>query len=118
MILHTVFSFFPDSFSWWYGFSINIVCLALTQIFLYLFVNKIAKSESTALLTCALYAGGIGTACTFTFIRQYTLLVALYMMYSYFSVCFCETALETGTVSRKKLFALWICALGSFLTHY
>lgn len=118
MLLHTVCSLFPDTFSWWYGFFLNAVFLIVTQIFLFLFVEKISNDGSVALVACALYAGGIGTVCTFTFIRQYTLLLALCMMFSYFCACFCEKALATGSVSRKLLLALGLCALGTFQTHY
>ena len=118
MILHTVSSFFPNTFSWWYGFGINLGCLILTQIFLYLFVKKISKNESTALLVCMFYAGGIGAVCTFTFIRQYTLLIALCMLYSYFCACYCEKVFETGQVSRKLLVAMGITSFCAFLTHY
>ena len=35
-ILHTICSFFPEQFSWYFGLSINLVSLCITQIFLYL----------------------------------------------------------------------------------
>ncbi|NLM16869.1 MAG: hypothetical protein GX221_04060 [Candidatus Riflebacteria bacterium] len=35
LILHTICSFFPETFSKWQGFSINILCFVLTQILLF-----------------------------------------------------------------------------------
>ena len=34
-VLHTICSFFPNHFSWWWAFSINLICFAVTQFFLY-----------------------------------------------------------------------------------
>jgi hypothetical protein len=39
-ILHTISSFFPESFSMWYGLAINIVFFVVCTIYLFLLSNK------------------------------------------------------------------------------
>lgn len=118
IILHTICSFFPDTFSWWYGFAICLVCLVGTQIFLYLSTLKITHSEVTALTACLLYGGGKGALCTFTFIRQYSLLTMLCMIYTYLAVC-CYENLRRQDKIQWRLIVLAAATAGlSFLTHY
>ena len=39
MILHAICSFFPESFSWWYGYAINVLSFIGMMIALY-FLGK------------------------------------------------------------------------------
>ena len=84
-ILHTVCSFFPGKFSFWYGFAINLVCMVFIQIFLFRLVNEISKNRIIALLTCLFYGAGLGALSTVIFIRQYCLITMLTMIYYYFN---------------------------------
>lgn len=118
LLLHIVCSFFPDTFLWMYGFSLNLVFLVGTQIYLYLLVRKITKSEAAALLTCLFYGGGMGTACIFTFVRAYSLLTMLCVMYTYYAACCYETVKETGKLRARYVIPAAIAAILSFLTHY
>lgn len=83
MVLHTVCSFFPNQFSWWYGFSINIVLFILTQIGLFLFVRNVTENDYIALITCVLYGFSQGGINTFIYIRMYAMVTcfAIYSMY-------------------------------------
>ncbi|MBR1855383.1 MAG: DUF2029 domain-containing protein [Lachnospiraceae bacterium] len=118
MLLHTVCSFFPDQFSWWYGFSLNLIFLVGTQIFLYLTVQKITGSEATALATCLFYGGGKGALLTFTFVRQYSLLVMLCVIFTYYSACFYDELVRKGEILRKYVVMAAITAGLTFATHY
>lgn len=71
MILHTISSFFPDQFSWYFIFPLNIISLCVTQIFLYLLSYQLSKRRSVSLLVCFSYACSIVALFTFTFIRHY-----------------------------------------------
>ena len=53
--IHTICSFFPASFSKWYGFSLNIIIFILVQILLFILSKKIFDSDKNALLTCFIY---------------------------------------------------------------
>ncbi len=83
MILHTVCSFFPETFSWWYSYVINAVCFVFTMIFLYLFVYELRKSRFVALATCFMY-GSVTAACSTTiFLRTYALITTFTLIYSF-----------------------------------
>ncbi len=73
-VLHTICSFFPEQFSWYFAFSISVVCLCVTQIFLFLLAYEITRKRTVSLMVCALYACSVAALFTFTFIRQYSML--------------------------------------------
>ncbi len=118
ILLHTVCSLFPNHFSRWYAFSLNLLFLIGTQLFLFLTARKISRSEGTALLACLLYGAGNGALSTFLFLRQYSLQTMLCMVFTYFSVI----VYYTWQDSRKVCTPSWFCAVGAallaFFTHY
>lgn len=84
-VLHTVFSFFPDTFSYWIAFSLNAVCFTVSQIFLYLMMKNVLKSKYLALLVC-LFWGITSVAVNLVlFIRMYCMLVMWVIMFLYFT---------------------------------
>lgn len=82
ILLHTICSFFPDSFSWWYAYLINIPSLIMTMIFLYLLGRELTHSDSKALFICFLYGSLSGALSTFIYLRTYALLTALAVLYT------------------------------------
>lgn len=116
-LLHTICSLFPDHFSVWYGFALNLVFLAGTQIFLYLLALKVMRNPWKALLCCLLYGVGNGALLTFTFVRQYSLLTMLCVIFTYFCACVYEDW-QNGAPWRKHLAETAIIALCAFMTHY
>ena len=50
MILHTISSFFPDKFSFWYAFIINIAALIFAQFFLFKLTSSITGNEYAGLI--------------------------------------------------------------------
>lgn len=85
-VLHTICSFFPERFSWYFGLSINLVSLCITQIFLFLLAYELTKRRTAALAACAVYAAGVSALFAFTFIRQYAMLTAWCTALTYFIV--------------------------------
>ena len=73
MVLHTICSFFPGKFSWWYGFALNLVLFILSQILLFLFVRNLSGSLAFANIVCMLYGFSQGCINTFIFIRMYAM---------------------------------------------
>lgn len=116
-LLHTVCSFFPDQFSWWYGFFLSGLFLAGTQIFLYLLAFKVMRDPWKALLCCLLYGLGNGALLTFTFIRQYSLLTMLCVIFTYCCACVYEDY-QNGSPWRRHLAEVALVALCAFMTHY
>lgn len=118
MLLHTVCSFFPDQFSWWYGLALNLVFFLGTQVFLFLAAEKLSGSRAAAFLACVFYGGGQGVLCTFTYIRQYSLLTLLCVAFTYWGICLYRQYVEKAKFRKSTLAAAGITALLAFLTHY
>lgn len=116
-LLHTACSFFPDRFSWWYGFFLSGFFLVGTQVFLYLLAEKVMGSPWKALLCCLLYGVGNGALLTFTFIRQYSLLTMLCVAYAHACARLHE-AIKAGVPWRGRLLWTMVLAFCAFFTHY
>lgn len=116
-LLHTVCSFFPNTFSWWFGYSLNIIFLIVTQIFLYKLSYIVLKDGSIykPLIVCGMYAFGIGALSTFIFIRMYSMLTMLTVMHIYYQM----RLIKFPDDSLKKLLPpVLITAFAGFMTEY
>lgn len=114
-LLHTLCSFFPDTFSFAFAFILSCIFLVFTQIFLFKLMKLLTGSDIAALACCGLYGFGTGALSTFIFLRQYSLLTMLGVMYTYFN-----TALyKSQDFNLKKYLApILITAFCMFMTHY
>ena len=112
-ILHTICSFFPGSFSLWYGFVINIFALVGTVLFLYKFVCEATKNSSLALITCVFYGISIGSLNTFIFIRMYALLtmIAIILLYIHARIYYTQSL-------KKYSIVLFVVTVSGALTHH
>ena len=118
MLLHTICSFFPNRFSWWYGLALNIVFFLGTQVFLFLAAEKLSGSGAAAFLVCVFYGGGQGMLSTFTFIRQYSLLTLLCVAFTYWGICLYRQYGEKAQFNKGTLAVAGVTAFLAFLTHY
>lgn len=84
ILLHTVCSFFPDSFSWWYAYIINVIAFITAMAALYFLGKELTHSKKTALFICFYYGILSGALNTFVYLRTYALLTALAVLYAYF----------------------------------
>lgn len=114
-ILHTVCSFFPNQFSPWFGFSINLVFFAITQLFLFLLARKLLKSNWLAILVCFCYGFSIGAMNTVVFIRMYAMLTMWVVISAYIHL----KVKEDGNKLRLKTLIplLIVTALGALTQH-
>jgi hypothetical protein len=86
MILHTVSSFFPDTFSWWYAYVINMVAFLVAQIALYFLSRELLKSRWLALLVIILFGFSMGAVNDFIYLRPYALATSLALLFSYLNL--------------------------------
>lgn len=112
-VLHTICSFFPNSFSKWYAFAINAVSFVVSQIFLYLCAKKISKSELLALTVCAMWGFSTGAITCHIYLRMYAMLMAFTLAYTYLNL----KMLYDG-FSAKRLAALCVVTYLGSLTQY
>lgn len=115
VLLHTVSSFFPDQFSWWWGFWINIAAFAAGQIFLYKLIRRFTGSDIASLIGCLFYGFTIGCIYSVSFVRNYELENAFLLMYLYFSAA---VFTEKEVKFAKTILPVFISALAAFFSHY
>lgn len=117
MVLHTICSFFPDKFSRWYSFSINIVSFVIAMIFLFKSATLL-KNENFALCCCALYGFSMGARDTYIYLRMYAMGTAMTMILLYNVIRYLQRYNKEKKIVNRNLAAIWIVSLLSFLTHY
>ncbi len=115
LILHFVCSLFPDTFSWWYAFALNLCLFIPTLIFVYLISYEVTNSKICGFI-CTIYYlfSGCGTG-AFLYLRVYSLFTFLTVVLFYLIV----RLLKYRTERFNKLFFILpvVCLLGC-LTHY
>lgn len=83
--LHTICSFFPNSFSKWFGIGLNLFCFIAMQIMLYILSSKFLGSKLWGIIPPALYGSVEICMDTAIFIRMYMMLtmftVALFLLH-------------------------------------
>jgi len=116
MILHTICSFFPDTYSKWFAFPINIICFVLTMIVLFLLVKKAIGNDIHGLL-CVLYFGFCtGGVSLYIFNRHYAMAAMFFLMLYYFHFRLLES--PDNNVFYKRLIPVFIISMLGMLTLY
>lgn len=112
-VLHTICSFFPEQFSWWYGFALNMVFFVIAQIFLFLLVRKVSKSDFLALLVCFAYGFSQAAINNYVYIRMYTMMTCLGLILAYLHA----VIYKNPEKMKKILPIIWIVTVAGGLTH-
>ncbi len=113
--LHTISSFFPDTFSPWFGYVINLACFVATQIFLYKLARLMLKSRYLALLVCTIWGFSLGAIGLTIFIRMYCMLAVWTVIFFYLHAKLYQT--KEQPLMKQLIPIIIITALGS-LTQY
>lgn len=116
LVLHTISSLFPGTYSLWYGFSIGLVCFVVLQIFMFKLGSFLTKSDLWGLLLVAFYGFSVGALNNYVFVRQYSMLTMFGVMLLYYHarVLFAKDKKEF----RNALIMLAVSTAGGCLTHY
>lgn len=114
LILHTICSFFPGTFSKWYGIIPNMVYYAVTGVFLYLLSQKLSKDHNVAFVITLAWACSVGAVSCVVYIRMYMLMtmwlsILLYLYAKIWETC----SLDFHTYAWIAL----VTFLG-YMTHY
>lgn len=116
MILHAICSFFPNTFSWWYSFAINIVSFIVCMIFLYK-TAVVLKNEEMGLICCVLYGVSLAARDTYVYLRMYAMCTAMTMILLY-NVCVYIKNSDNDKIITKNIIGIFIVSLLMFFTHY
>lgn len=115
IILHTICSFFPNTFSWNYAFLINIVSFIMAQIVLYLLAVSLTKSKWAGLLTCLFYGFTTGALNCFVYLRMYSVLTLLAILSSYLHSKMYNKQFQN--ICRELILIICVTIIG-VMTHY
>lgn len=114
MMLHTVSSLFPNTFSKWYGIVPNIVYFAISMILLFTLAKRLLRNEWAALIPVVWYGFSAGAISNVVFIRMYVLLtvwvIALMDLHTKWFI--------DNKMSKKDFGLLIVVAYLGFMTHY
>lgn len=113
LILHGICSFFPDTFSWWYGFSINIISFVVSIWLLFFIVKNLFNSIYLSYAICLFYGFSSATINCFIYIRTYGLLTCLGLAFIYLLI-----VLQKNVSIAKYLFLIYLTTILGFLSHY
>lgn len=113
ILLHGICSFFPNSFSWWYGFSINIIAFIISQLLLFFIAKELFHSTYIAFLTCAFYGFSFAAINCFIFIRTYALLTCLALAFIYLLL-----QLQNSSHIKKHFLLIYVVTIMGCLSHY
>ena len=113
-VIHTVSSFFPDTFSYAIGFAVNLVCFVIIQIFLYKLSREILKSEYLAVTVCLFWGFSCAAVELTIFIRMYCMLAMWAVIFLYIHA---RLAVQNSKFVRQ-LIAVSIVTVSGALTQY
>ncbi|MBQ8133307.1 MAG: hypothetical protein IJ192_02680 [Clostridia bacterium] len=114
-VLHTICSFFPDTFSPVFGYIINYICFVVMQIFLYKLARNMLKSKYLAVLVCALWGFSAGAIDLTIFIRMYCMVTMWTVIFMYLHS---ELYRRKDPVGVKMYISLAVVTACGALTQY
>lgn len=116
-VLHTICSFFPNVYSKWFCFSINIVSLGISLIYIHKSVELISKSKVAAFGAVLLYGFSAGAQSVTVFLRLYALGVMFGTAFFYYSAAIYENINDEK--KNKYYIRLGVSLLlGAFTLHF
>ncbi len=114
IILHTVCSFFPGTFSTWFAVIPNLIFFALSLIILFKISKLLCKNDVISLVVVLFYGfsnAGISTA----------IYIRMYMLFTLFALSYIYIHTKMIVYNRQtvgNLIALSAVLFAGFMTHY
>ena len=119
MLLHTICSFFPESFSMWYGISLNILLTLLSLIVLFFLLRHLIGGNYLPLFTCYLFGMTYGVINNMLFIRMYVLLMLLVTLQYYYHLHLYSSLLKrVDKWKPRQLITLSLITITGTLSQY
>lgn len=115
ILLHTICSIFPESFSKWYGLVLNMVFMLLTMRVLYKLCDRLFADKFLAVAILALYGFSNGFMTTAMFLRMYAILTFFVLAGCYLHLAVAD---EDFCLTKRRRRQIAIVTLLGFLTHY
>ena len=115
MVLHAICSFFPETFSWWFGYSINVAAFVASIIALYFLGKVYFISEKKALFLCFFYGFSVAALNNMLFLRPYCILTFFSIVLIYLHV---RLYRKKFLSCKKELIGIFFIMLAGNLTQY
>lgn len=114
MVLHTVSSLFPNTFSKWYALIPNMVYFVISMLLLFVLTKRIFKNEWLALVPVIAYGFSAGAISNVVFLRMYVLLTVWVLALMDLHVKW----ILNDRMQKKDFLLLVLMAYLGFMTHY
>ncbi len=114
ILLHTIGSFFPDTFNKWHGGTLNIIFFALTLIMLYKLSKLFFNDEIVAMFPVFLWGFSEAGLASAMYLRMYMLqtLLAVCLVYETLKM------LKDDNINGRCLFLIFLYSALGILTQY
>lgn len=122
-LIHTICSFFPNTFSIWFGLAPNILFFVLVYFFIVAISYDITKNYIFSLASCLIYGFSLGAVSTVLLIRMYAMLTAIIMAVLYIHIKLIDDIYNDLNFENIKyklliLFLLYFCGFLNTLSFY
>lgn len=114
-ILHTICSFFPNTYSRWYAFPINAISFIISMIFLYKLSALMFYSKWKGVLVTGGYGFTIACLGNFLYMRMYGMLTMWGIIFTYLHV---KTYYKKSFSLKKEFIPIGIISCLGCLTHH
>lgn len=114
-LVHTVCSFFPSAFCKWFAYSINILAVMGSLIFLFLIGKRITNNDMYALIGVGAYAFSIACITTTIYLRMYATLSFFVLAFLYQVILMYQ---KKNTVNFRDCILMFANVMLGILTQY
>lgn len=114
-LVHTVCSFFPESFSKYFAFSINVLAMIGILILLFKIGKKVTGNNLYALIGVGAYALSIACITTTIYLRMYATLTFFVLAFLYMSIKLYE---KKNSIKLTDCLLLGVIVMLGTLTQY
>ena len=115
MIVHTVFSLFPDRYSDSFLFAVNIVFLLAACVLLFITVKRFWGNTLPAFMAVVMYGFSCGFSSCAVFFRMYAMETFWVILTLYTHLCFRD---DDSALKGKNRVFLMLPVMFGFWTHY
>ena len=115
MILHTICSVFPNIFSKYFAFAINLTFIMLTNFILYKYISKFLKNDKLGLLATLLYSLSAGAISIVIYLRMYAMLTFFVISNLYIHT---KILINNYKLNKKDIFLFSVINILGGYTHY
>ena len=113
VLVHTICSLFPDTYTMWYGIAVNLIMMVFIIIFLYKLAKELTGDVTQAIGIVLAYSTSVAFFDTILFIRMYAMFTVFAILISYLLKIYWDKDLD-----RKFYILLSLTIILGMLTHY